>query len=368
MTRLTTYADSLLLGNVIPQGFWMPEGASTVAGEIDFIFNFINWVCAFFFFGIVIAMVYFIVKYRRRSHVANIDGPTHNMPLEIIWTVVPLALVGVIFYVGLTGYIHLREAPSDSYDVNVTGQKWSWTFNHPEYDVTEGAVLTVPVDTPVRLLMGSEDVLHAVFIPAFRVKQDVIPGRYTTLWFEAIKTGEYQIYCAEYCGMDHSKMLATCRVLPKEEFVPEMERLAREYEDMADEQLPAYALNKLYNRCKSCHSLDGSRGTGPSFKGLWDRVVSGEIDFTDSTSLSGYRGPGGEFAIPENYVRDSIVNPMHLIVETYASQMPTNFGKQLKPRQIDAIVGMLKNLDSLVDEQGEPLPQEPASSDEEGSE
>jgi len=337
--------------------FWMPENASTAAQGVDDVFYFINNINYFFFALLVLILVWFAVRYRSKpsEHTTfTNDAPVHNTPLELTWTIVPLLIVGVLFWIGMDGYLHLVDAPDDSYPVRVTGQKWSWTFEHPEYGVTEAAELTVPLNRPVRLLMTSPDVLHSLFIPAFRVKQDLVPGRYTSLWFEATKPGQYRLYCTEYCGKDHSKMLAVVTVLPEDEFQNRLGKLAREYEDLDDKDLPAYALNRLYNRCASCHSLDGKSGTGPSFKGLWDRTQKGSTVFTNGKTLKGMMGPGGEFEVPENYIRDSILNPQHLIVQNYTGAMPT-FKGQLKQRQIDAMVLMLKNLDSLVDENGNPI-------------
>jgi cytochrome c oxidase subunit 2 len=330
----------------------MPEAASTVAPQVDGLFDFINIICYIFFVLIVGVTVWFGVKYRRRKGQHTFEGgPTHNLALEITWTAIPTIIVLVMFVIGMQVFLDLRNAPKNAYEINVTAQKWSWTFQHPTFAVTEAAELTVPVGRPVRLLMGSQDVLHSLFIPAFRVKQDVIPGRYSSLWFEATKTGTFQLYCTEYCGKDHSKMLATVHVLEWDEFQKKMGKLAREYEDIPESQLPAYAINRLYNRCASCHSLDGSSGTGPSFKGLWDRTKDGTTVFTDGTTLSQLMQPGGEFEIPENYIRSSLVQPQKQIVQGYTGAMPS-FQGQLKERQIDALVLMLKNLDKLVDEQG----------------
>jgi cytochrome c oxidase subunit 2 len=235
--------------------------------------------------------------------------------------------------------------------VQVTGQRWSWTFDHPKYGATEVAELTVPVGKPVRLLITSTDVLHSIWIPDFRVKMDAVPGRYTSLWFEATAVGDYNLNCTEYCGMDHSKMFAIVHVIPEEDFEPAMIKLASEYEDMSIEQLPAYAINRLYNRCQSCHSLDGTSGTGPSFKGLWDRVKSGDIGFTSGEILSNLLGENTTYGEPENYIRTSLVNPQKHIVKGYLGAMPS-FQGQLKEKQISAIIEMFKHLDELTDEAG----------------
>jgi len=334
-----------------PANFWLPKQASTVAQSVDLTFDVITWICYFFFFVITGLLIYFMIKYRRKGHEVVAQGPTHNTPLEIAWTVLPMLLVIVIFVVGMRGYLNLRQAPEGSYEVQVTAQRWSWTFNHPKYGAIQVAELTVPVGTPIRLLMTSNDVLHSVWIPDFRVKMDVIPGRYTSLWFEATAVGDYNLNCAEYCGMDHSKMFAIVHVVPKEEFEPKMIKLASEYEDMSIGQLPAYAINRLYNRCKSCHSLDGSSGTGPSFKGLWDRVNSGDVGFTSGEKLSDLYGDNTLYGVPENYIRTSLVNPQGHIVKGYLGSMPS-FQGQLKDKQITAIIEMFKHFSELTDEAG----------------
>jgi cytochrome c oxidase subunit 2 len=199
--------------------------------------------------------------------------------------------------------------------------------------------------------MTSNDVLHSVWIPDFRVKMDVIPGRYTSLWFEATKLGDYHLNCTEYCGKDHSKMLAMVHVIPADEFDGTMKKLASEYEDMSVGELPAYAINRLYNRCVSCHSLDGSSGTGPTFKGLWDRVKGGQVKFTTGESLSSMLGDATEYGEPENYIRESIVDPQKHIVEGYLGSMPA-FQGQLKEKQITAIIEMFKHLRDVTDASG----------------
>jgi cytochrome c oxidase subunit 2 len=334
-----------------PSNFWLPKQASTVAESVDLTFFVITWISYFFFFAITAALIIFMIKYRRKGPEIVVQGPTHNTILEIAWTVLPLLLVAVIFVVGMRGYLNLMEAPEGSYDVQVTGQKWSWTFEHPKYGATQVAQLTVPVNTPVRLLMTSNDVLHSVWIPDFRVKMDVIPGRYTSLWFEATAVGDYSLACSEYCGKDHSKMFATVRVVPIDEFEPLMVKLASEYEDMNVGQLPAYAINRLYNRCQSCHSLDGTTGTGPSFKGLWDRVSKGDIEFTSGEKLSSLLGEATTYGLPENYIRTSIVDPQKHIVQGYLGSMPS-FQGQLKDKQITAMIEMFKHLSELTDAEG----------------
>jgi len=334
-----------------PANFWLPKQASTVAQSVDYTFDVITWICYFFFFTITGVLILFMIKYRRKGHEVVAQGPTHNTPLEIAWTVLPMILVVVIFVVGMRGYLNLRQAPEGSYEVQVSATRWMWTFDHPKYGATQVAELTVPVGKPVRLLMTSTDVLHSLWIPDFRVKMDVVPGRYTSLWFEATEVGDYNLNCAEYCGMDHSKMFAIVHVVPEDEFEPAMIKLASEYEDMSIGQLPAYAINRLYARCKSCHSLDGSSRVGPTFKGLWDRVKGGNVKFTSGEILSGLLGENTLYIQPENYIRTSLVDPQEHIVQGYLGSMPS-FQGQLKEKQITAIIEMFKHLNEVTDEAG----------------
>jgi len=347
------YFTSLLTTTVTgrPETFWMPEQASTVAPGVDFTFDVITWICYFFFALVTTLLIVFMVKYRRTSPTMETRGPTHNLPLELTWTIIPLILVVVIFVVGMRGYLDLMEAPEGAYDIQVTAQKWSWTFEHPVYGAIEVGELTVPVGQPVRLLMTSKDVLHSLWIPSFRVKMDVVPGRYTSLWFEATKTGDFLLNCTEYCGKGHSEMSAMVHVVPLDEFDAIMVKLASEYEDMTMAQLPAYAINRLYNRCQSCHTLDGSDSTGPSFKGLWDRVKSGNQTFTNGDTLSSLLGDATEYGVPENYIRTSLLDPQKHIVQGYLGSMPS-FQGQLKEKQITAIIEMFKHLDDVIDEEG----------------
>lgn len=341
-----------ILATVQPsgKGIWMPEQASAFAPTIDFVFDFITWLSIFFFVLIVGVMCWFIWKYHRRAgHRAEITA-THHTALELTWTIIPLILVIAIFYVGMQGYIRLTTPPANAYEIRVTAQKWFWQFDHNN-GASEVGTLTLPKDRPVRLVMQAKDVIHSLFIPAFRVKQDVVPGRITDLWFEATHTGVFDLFCTEYCGTSHSDMVAIVHVLDEEAFLGRIDELAREFETKSDEELPAYAIDRLYNRCASCHSLDGKDGTGPSFKGLWDRTVAGETVFTNGSRLSDLVGSGKEFPTPEDYIRDSLLNPGHFVRANFTNAMPS-FKGQLKDRQIDAFILLFKNWDRYVDPQG----------------
>jgi cytochrome c oxidase subunit 2 len=326
--------------------FWMPEQASVDAPKIDWIFSAINALCYFFFVVIVGLLFYFAWKYRRRGHEQAEGDVTHNTPLELTWTIIPLILVIAIFYVGMEGYLNLRTPPIGAYEVNVTAQQWSWNFSHRN-GCSEANVLRVPLGRPVRLLMRSEDVLHALFIPVFRVKQDIVPGRITDLWFTATRAGDFDLYCAEYCGKDHSQMLARVIVYPTEaEFEAALAECADWAKNTADADLAEAAFKRIYPRCVSCHSLDGKDGTGPTWRGLWAKLEKGQEVFTDGSSLADHMGPGKQYGTPEDYIRDSIINPARHIVARFTNAMPT-FKGQLKEREIDAITEFIKHLDEF---------------------
>jgi cytochrome c oxidase subunit 2 len=323
--------------------FGMPEPASTVAEEVDRIFDFVTWVSLFFFALIVVIMVYFVIRYRRRAPVAETTGPKHHTALEVTWTVIPLILVIVIFYVGMRGYVRLATPPANTYNIEATGQRWFWTFNYPN-GATETNVLHVPLNQPVRVTLRSEDVLHSMFIPAFRVKQDVVPGRRTELWFEATRVGEFDLYCAEYCGTQHSQMLAKVIVHEPDEFAALIEDLAAWIERVPDEKLHlAGAL--LYNQCASCHTLAGRALIGPSFQETHELYAAGAArELADGTTV----------VVDDDYLRNSILHPLAQIavdVQTgtpYPASMPPGIGNQLGPRKVEAMVRFIAQLDEVA--------------------
>jgi cytochrome c oxidase subunit 2 len=211
-------------------------------------------------------------------------------------------------------------------EIKVTGQKWFWSFDYPQGANTVNE-LTVPVGKPVKLLLSSRDVLHSFYVPNFRIKMDVLPNRYTVAWFEATAVGDYQIFCTEYCGKGHSEMLAKVKVLGEREFATWLESSAGMGEGMSLEEFGA----QLYKSraCVTCHTLDGVKLVGPSFKGVFGR----EETMTD----------GKRFTVDENYIRESILDPRAHIVNGYDPVMPTYQGI-LKDRQIDALIAFIKTL------------------------
>ncbi|MCH8212005.1 MAG: cytochrome c oxidase subunit II [Planctomycetes bacterium] len=327
-------------------GFWFPESASTVAPEVDFAFDFITGISIFFFVLIVGVMLWFMFKYRRRGHLPSMESPTHNTPLEITWTAIPMILVVLIFYIGLKGYVNITTPPENSYEIEAVGQQWYWSFNYPN-GATDINILHVPVGRPVKINLRSNDVIHDLFIPAFRVKMDAVPGRRTELWFEATREGEFELYCAEYCGTQHSQMVGKVIVYNQFAFEAKIDELANWLDKVPDEDLHKAGVI-LYNYCSTCHTVDGSPLIGPSFQETHELFKSG-----GTRKLA----DGSAVTVNEDYLRSSIRKPSDQIAASaqgvaYPSSMTPNIADQLGTRGVEAMIQMLMRLDELVDAEG----------------
>jgi cytochrome c oxidase subunit II len=314
---------------VFPQSdtFWMPLDASVTAHDTDWLYLFMVWGSLIFAAAIFAAMLYFVKTYRAKSRAANeIAEPSaeHNTTLEITWSIIPLFICVALFVWGFQGFVSLRTPPRGALEIQATGQKWKWLFDYPHG--TEDA-LHVPVNRPVRVLIHSVDVLHSLYLPNFRVKMDAVPGRYTDLWFQATKVGDFPIFCAEYCGTSHSDMLSHVIVHAPGDYEKWLVEQKKKLEN-----IPLPELGKLlYQKqgCSTCHTLDGSRLIGPSWKGAFGRTEH----FTDGTSA----------VVDENYIRQSVLDPQAKVVDTYPPSMPTYQGK-LSDRQLSGIIEYIKSL------------------------
>lgn len=327
MNFIQSILDSRFLHflNQADETFWLPAQRSTYAHEVDNLFYFILWLSVFFFSLIMGLMVYFVWKYRAREGHTSQPSPIHNTTLEVVWTAIPVILVIIIFYMGFTGFMNIANPPQNAYEINVTGMKWKWLFTYPNGYVDEK--LHVPVNRPIRLVMTSEDVIHSLYIPAFRMKMDVVPGRYHKIWFNATKEGEYDIYCAEYCGTNHSDMITKTVVHAPGEFEKWLEQASNFLATLP----PHEAGEKLYKQrgCSGCHSVDGKANTGPTFQNLFGHPVQ----LKDGSTVEA----------DENYIRESILNPQAKVVGGYQPVMPTYKGK-IKDEEILAIIEYLKTL------------------------
>lgn len=305
--------------------FWLPKAGSTIARDVDFAWGLVFWVSVAFFVLVIGAMLWFVVRYRRRSEAEMPNAPDHNGRLEVIWTLIPIGIVMGLFVAGFRPYLSAAVAPAESLEINVTGERWLWTFSYPD-GTTSVNELRVPKGRPVKLILSSKDVIHSFFVPEFRIKRDAVPGRYTSVWFEATDAGEMNVLCTEYCGTGHSNMLAKLVVMEEPQFKEWMASGG------GDKDLPpAQQGEKLFSKmaCNTCHSTDGSVKTGPSLKGIWGH----EVTLAD----------GSKVTVDENYVRESITNPTAKVVQGFQPVMPV-FKGLLDEKQIDALVAYVKSL------------------------
>lgn len=305
----------------------LPAQGSTHAPAVDNLYMFIFWLSVFFFVLIAGLVGWFAVRYRRRSERDRTSNVHHNFALEVTWSVIPLFLLLIVFFWGFKDYMTATVSPGNAMEINVTGEKWIWTFEYPDGMRSIGE-LYVPVSRDVKLIMISKDVLHSFFVPGFRIKMDVLPNRYTEQWFRSDVPGEYQVQCTEYCGKGHSQMNAKIVVMTPEEYQDYLENGPKNLRDM-----PLKELGKLLYEtrgCVTCHSIDGSRGQGPSWKGIYGQ----EHKMSDGRSMK----------VDENYIRQSILQPQAMIVAGFEGIMPTYQGL-LRDREILALIEYIKTLE-----------------------
>jgi len=300
----------------------IPDNASTIAGDVDSIYYFLVAVSLFFSLVIVIGLIYSAVRYRKGSKATREGAKDDYLPVELLWSVVPFVLAIAIFTWAAKVFFDIRIPPKDAMEVYVVGKQWMWKVQHPlgNREINE---LHVPVGKPVKLIMTSQDVIHSFYVPAFRIKQDVLPGKYSTQWFEATKTGEYHLFCAEYCGTSHSGMKGRVVVLEQDE-----------YEEWLSGKAAGVAMlssgEQLFQQfgCQTCHrQVSGQRG--PSLEGLFGREVklqSGDVIVAD-----------------QEYIRESILSPNAKLVAGYQRLMPT-YKTQLGPDQVNQLVEYVKGL------------------------
>jgi cytochrome c oxidase subunit 2 len=310
---------------------WLPKQGSTIAPDVDWAWDMVMIVSIAFFMLLMGLMVYFAIAYRRRHDREITSDIDNSHVLERIWTIVPLILVGWLFFVGFKGFVNASVAPADSYQIHVQARKWVWEFTYPNGVTT--SELIVPEKTPIKLIMSSSDVVHSFYVPEFRVKRDVIPGLYTTMWFEPTEPLDSVIQCAEYCGgagdgsrgTGHSGMWAPVRVVTSGQFKAWLDA-----EDEKSNKLPPAALGKkLYadKGCNGCHTLDGKPLTGPTFKGVFGRKEQ--------------MSSGETITVDENYLRESILNSQAKIVQGFQPVMPV-FQGQLNEKQVTGLIEFIK--------------------------
>lgn len=303
---------------------YLPVKGSTIAGEVDAVFNFIL-ICSIISFVILMGgMAYFIVKYRRRSDSDKTAYITHDHRLEALWSGIPFILFMIIFAWGYYVYHKMRQFPEDALNVSVIGKKWAWSIAYEDGTKLVNE-LVVPAGKPVILNMTSEDVIHSFYVPSFRIKQDAVPGKRSRLQFTAPNPGDYNIFCAEYCGTKHSTMIGMVKVLPPKEF----EAWQKEQQNVGSLTVAQLGERVYKNQaCFTCHSVDGTRVVGPTFKGLFGKT---------------HNVGGAPVVADEAYIRESILNPMAKIVDGYPPSMPTYQGR-ITEEEINQLIEYIKTL------------------------
>ncbi|MCP4291473.1 MAG: cytochrome c oxidase subunit II [bacterium] len=296
------------------------SGASSYSGLVDQAFWFILGSSVILLLGITAVLIYFIMKYSRANNPkpAQIEG---SKRLELLWTILPTILVMVMFYYGWAGFKVMRDIPEDAMEVVVNARMWSWSFEYP--NGVQSSELYVPTGKPISLKLRSSDVIHSFFVPDFRLKEDCMPGRENKAWFETVRDGEFTIFCAEYCGEQHSQMLSKVVSVPPVEF-----------DDWLKKNTGPISPEKLLSikGCVACHTSDGTPLVGPSYKGLLGRT---ETVLTD--------GELREIVVDEEYIRKSILDPNADLVEGFSALMPPMKG-QITDEEINTLIEYFKTL------------------------
>jgi len=311
------------------------QQASSAAGKVDSVFLFILVLCVAFLIFITTALIYFVIKYNKKRHPKgkDIEG---NIWLEMTWTVIPTILFLVMFVYGWTNYSYLREVPREAMVIEVTGRQWAWSFKYPKSPNRTSDLITpdliLPVDKPVKLELRSVDVIHGFFIPAFRVKQDVVPGAENYTWFAPTQLGSFDIECTVICGVSHATMLAKVFVVPVDDFekwffgdentpLPKQARTSGSEEAIPVDQ----ALNTLNDKfCLTCHSIDGSASVGPSLKLLYGK----------RQIVLDPNGVEREVTVDDAYLARAIQDPGAEDVKGYPSVMPATPVTEAELREI----------------------------------
>jgi cytochrome c oxidase subunit II len=313
-----------------------PEQASTLAGQVDALYFFIVGITVLICTVTAILLIYFAIRYRRRAVDEVPPVILGSLKLELIWTIIPLIIVLCMFAWSVRVYFAFAVAPADAVEIYVTGRQWMWKVQHPDGQreavgyfaqedpsvATEGSEMHVPVGQPVKIILTSEDVIHSFFIPDFRVKQDALPGRYTSLWFQATKPGRYRLFCAEYCGANHSRMAGWIVAMEPAEFQQWLSSRADRSLALKGRQL------FLKFQCISCHT-----GRGDAQAPVLEGVYLQKRNFTDNTSA----------IADEAYLRESIMNPRAKIVNGYSPIMPPYQGRMTDDELLE-LVAYLKSL------------------------
>ena len=298
-----------------------PEQASSMASQVDGLYLFLVSVSVFFTLLIFALVFVFAVKFRKSAH-AKAEHIEGSLPLELTWTLIPLGITMIFFAWGALIYFQEARPPRGAMEVYAVGKQWMWKFEH-ETGQREINALHVPVGRDVKMIMSSQDVIHSFYVPAFRIKQDVLPGRYTTTWFRPTKVGTYHLFCAEYCGTEHSGMIGEVVVMEATAYQAWLANGGATASMSANGK-------ELFSQlgCATCHRFD-TQGRGPNLVGLFGK----QVQLNDGRTV----------VADENYIRESILNPQAKIVAGFQPIMPT-FQGQVTEESLGALVSYVKSL------------------------
>jgi cytochrome c oxidase subunit 2 len=290
--------------------------------KVDFAFIFIYSIAAVMLIGITIAIIYFLIKYNKKKNPepADIKG---NLIAEMLWTIIPTIIVMGMFYVGWSSYVALRYVPAGAIEIDVEARMWSWKFTYPS-GVTDSE-LYVPLNKPVKLNITSKDVIHSFYVPAFRIKVDAVPGLTTYATFNPTKKGDFDILCAEYCGVRHAYMLSKVHVVDEDEYAAFLEGKLKK-----DTAVSLEGILEKYG-CLDCHSLDGSVLVGPTLKNIYNRKTTVIAE-----------GEEKEVIADENYLKDAIINPEKEIVKGFDNIMPS-YKDEIPEDDLNLVIDLLSN-------------------------
>jgi len=311
----------------------MFEGASNLSAAIDNVFLLILGISTLFLVGITAVMLYFVYRYneKRNPVPTEIHGSTK---LELVWTIIPTLIALMMFWYGWKAWIPVRNPPEDSMTITVTARMWSFSFDYP--NGLNSKTLLVPKGKPVRLNLLATDINHSIFIPAFRIKQDAIPGRNNFVWFIATKEGSYNLFCTEYCGLRHSYMSAEVKVVPEAEFnkwyASGPKKLTAE-----EAAVPGAAGRLLYEQkgCVACHSLDGTKIVGPSLKGIYGEEIIVVVD-----------GKEKKVVVDDEYIKRSLYEPNAELVKGFLPNQMVSYKAELDEKKVQDIADFIKSLNA----------------------
>ena len=313
------------------RSFLLPTAGSDHARHVDTLFMTILGLNVFFFLLIAFLALYSITVFRRKPGVVT-PYITHNLTLELVWSIIPTFMVIGLFFWGAAGFLDYRIAPDNAMEISVTGRKWNWAFEYPDGSKFVNEI-HIPVGKPVKFTITSEDVLHDFYVPGMRVKHDAIPQRYDAVWFNPTQTGKFNVACTQYCGKDHSKMAGMITVEDQAAYDKWLLEGPPEWDEMLKTEAGAIQLGKLtYENkgCNSCHNVDGTKNTGPTWKGMWDRTEH----FQD----------GGSVVVDEAYVRESINEPAKHVVQGFENVMPSFGGGLIRDKEMKGLLAYMRSL------------------------